>query len=351
MPLLAFSSAGRRFPAWSLTSDEWSALKTGYRDLGLIAGCCASSVVPVTSKRGWQFFRHAPGTDCDHRESPEHVVSKTLAARAAEALGYEVTTEASGPGQAWRADVLAQRPEKGWSIALEIQLARCSLDAIERRQARYAADGVRGAWLVGFSVPEEHSPNRDLPLFQLVPHRDGRIDPWVSGPGRSGRQTPLSDFVTLLLSGRVVLHEPPPHTLAPAAVGAPTHCWKCYQPLVLLVSFANAPPGVLAPKGWLPARDLAKVPELLARYRSAVPKLLQAAPDLTVLRPPRRETAGPELRAFCPHCDAPQSLERLPPGLFDPAVQRCWSLDDARAWSPRERRHPHWSWGETATAS
>lgn len=341
MPLRAFSTAGARFAAWSMTDAEWDALKSTYRELGLTASCCSTPVVPVISSRGWRFFRHAPGTSCEHRESPEHIVAKTLAARAAEALGLTVTTEARGPDGCWRADVLVRHPARGWSVAIEIQMSRCALDEIERRQAAYAADGVRGAWLIGFSLPD-YEPSRDLPLFHLVPLRDGVLAPWVD-PG-DGRQTPISDFVTLLLSRRVHLHEPAAHTLSLSAVASPSNCWKCFQYQMLLVSFVNAPLGMFAPKGWLLAKDLPKVPEIYAAYRQAVPMLLRTVPELSVLRPPRHADAKPELQGYCPACDAPQSLHRLNQALLDPAHQRCWSLSDGREWSLQERVRPRWEW-------
>jgi hypothetical protein len=146
MPLLAFSSTGLRFPAWSLSLAEWNALKADYPTLGLTASCCTGPVVPCTSPRGWCFFRHVPGRSCGQRESAEHIV--------AEQLGLEVATEARGPDNRWRADVLARHLAKGWRVAVEIQRSRCPLSTIKDRQDRYAADGVRGAWLVSFPLPE-----------------------------------------------------------------------------------------------------------------------------------------------------------------------------------------------------
>ncbi|WP_176025389.1 competence protein CoiA family protein [Azospirillum argentinense] len=341
MPLLAFSASGVRFPSWSMTNAEWDALKAEYRELRLTASCCSNAVVPVVSSRGWRFYRHAPGIVCDHRESPEHIVAKTLAARAADDLGLDVTTEACGPDGCWRADVLIRHPARGWSVALEIQMSRCPLDEIERRQAAYAADAVRGAWLVGFRLPD-YEPNRDLPLFRLVPLRNGILDPWVDRG--DGEPTSISDFVTLLLTRRVVLREPPSHTLSLSVVGSPSTCWRCFQHQILLVSFVNAPAGVLAPKGWLLAKDLAKVSKIHTAYRQAVPMLLRTVPELTVLRPPRRMEAQPDLQAYCPTCDAPQSLYRLSQDLLDPLRQRCWTLQEGREWSLRERVRPRWDW-------
>ena len=99
-------------------------------------------------------------------------------------------------------------------------MSRCAFDEIEHRQAAYAADGVRGACLIGFNLPD-YEPSRDLPLFHPVPLRDDVLAPWVD-PG-DGRQTPISDFVMLLLSRRVHLLEPAAHTLSLSTVASPSN--------------------------------------------------------------------------------------------------------------------------------
>jgi hypothetical protein len=105
------------------------------------------------------------------------------------------------------------------------------LAAIEDRQDRYAADGVRGAWLVGFALPD-YTARRDLPLFRLVARGGDRIDPWVDGldPNAQHEPVPLGDFVTRLLTRRVVLVEPPAHTRVLSAVAEPATCWACSDP-------------------------------------------------------------------------------------------------------------------------
>jgi hypothetical protein len=184
---------------------------------------------------------------------------------------------------------------------------------------------------------------RDLPLFRLVARAGDRIDPWVDGldPNAQHEPVPLGDFVTRLLTRRVVLMEPPAHTRRLSAVAEPATYWACHRPLWRLVSFANAPPGLFAPNGWLPARDLPKVPALLAEYQRAPLVLMTAAPELTVLRRPRRD-ARPEFQAYCPECDAPQSWRRPHRARPNPAPRRCWSLQDGREWSLRDWVPPRW---------
>ncbi|WP_448205466.1 hypothetical protein [Azospirillum sp. sgz302134] len=121
-----------------------------------------------------------------------------------------------------------------------MQLSRCSLDDIASRQQRCHEAGVRGAWLVGFAL-QDYSAWRDLPVFRLVPTTDGKLDPWVAHHDQ--RSTPLRDFVQLLLTRRVVLDDPPEHALTLSAIGAPSTCWRCFDPLLLLTAFVNAPVG------------------------------------------------------------------------------------------------------------
>jgi len=144
MPLLAQGADGAVFHAWAMPPAAWRELKAGYRDRGLTARCRGAAVVPVRSPTGWQFFRHKPGTGCTGRESLAHIVCKSVMARAADRLGLEVTTEARAGDGTWVADVLVRHP--GWTVALEAQLSRIPLAAIEERQERYREAGIRGAW-------------------------------------------------------------------------------------------------------------------------------------------------------------------------------------------------------------
>ncbi|KAA1052418.1 competence protein CoiA family protein [Azospirillum argentinense] len=146
MPLLALASDGTRFEAWVMSSTEWESLKAGYRNRALTAGCCGSAVVPVTSQTGWRFFRHKAAA-CPGQESPRHLITKTVVARAAAALGLDVTTEARLYDGAATADVLIRH--RSWKVVVEVQLSRIPLAEIEGRQKRYEAAGLRCAWLVG----------------------------------------------------------------------------------------------------------------------------------------------------------------------------------------------------------
>lgn len=333
MPLLAIASDGARLEAWMMSSAEWEALKASYRTRGLTADCCGSAVVPVTSQTGWQFFRHK-GAVCPVRESPYHMIAKTVVARAAAALGLDVTTEARLNDGAAIADVLIRHPS--WAVAVEVQLSRIPLIAIEDRQERYQTIGVRCAWLVGYDVPGHH-PRQDLPLFRLVRPKTTDAVPHVivtDANGHSGR-TGLAGFTTMLLTGRISFQGPAMPASAPAVVSITSECWRCRRDIDLLTALINVPEHtIFAPRGVLPARELTKIPQLMALYRSAIPKLLKAVPSLTTVRtpPPGKEAGG--ARAHCPWCDAPISLVKLPDDVFDShRWGRCWTLS-GDPWIP-----------------
>src|SRR3954469_7427152 len=201
--------------AWAMSSFAWEELKASYRDRGLTAPCCGAAVVPVRSPTGWQFFRHKPNTVCAVRESLVHIVCKSIMARAAARLGLDVTTEARADDGTWVADVLVRHPD--WTVALEAQLSRIPLAAIQDRQERYREAGIRGAWLVGYDIAKLEA-RRDLPVFRLEVKQDEHLEPAVIGfitdgmPARTG----LGKFTESLLTGRVRFEGSPPQTGAPS---------------------------------------------------------------------------------------------------------------------------------------
>ncbi len=150
--------------------------------------------------------------------------------------------------------------------------------------------------------------------------------------GHSGR-TGLADFTTMLLTGRVGF-QGPAAPAAPAVASIASECWRCRRDIDLLIALANVPEHtIFAPRGVLPARELTKMPQLMALYRSAIPKLLKAVPSLTTVRaPPTGKEAG-GTRAHCPWCDAPISLVKLPDVIDPRRWGRCWTLSGA-PWAP-----------------
>jgi len=173
--------------------------------------------------------------------------------------------------------------------------------------------------------------------------RAGDIEPAVIGP--QACTTGLGSFTELLLTGHVRFEGPPVQASAPSVATVPSVCWKCSRDIDLVVALVNLPAHtVFAPRGILPARDFGKLPEALAVYQAAIPRLHAACGSLTTVRrpPPSRIAIG--MRAHCPWCDAPISLQRLPEANLIPRRwQRCWTLA-GKAWAPSELRTSRWTW-------
>jgi hypothetical protein len=107
--------------------------------------------------------------------------------------------------------------------------------------------------------------------------------PTTVTPGR----TELGKFTGELLTGRVRFEGPPPQASAPSVATVPSVCWKCHRDIDLVVAVVNLPAHtVFSSQGILPARDLGKLPEVLAAYQSAIPMLHGACGSLTSLRRP-----------------------------------------------------------------
>ena len=77
------------------------------------------------------------------------------------------------------------RRHPDWMVALEAQLSRITLAALQDRQERYRQAGIRGAWLIGYDIARLEA-QRDLPLFRLEVKQARRHDPVVVGSAPNG---------------------------------------------------------------------------------------------------------------------------------------------------------------------
>lgn len=150
MPLRCRDDADRSLDASALSDADWAALTATNRHVRhLRTLCCGAPLVLKTSRLGTRFFAHlALGHCAAGDESPEHLHLKALAIAAARAAGWDAAAEVAGTtpaGEPWRADVLATRGRH--RVAVEVQWSPQADDETRRRQARYAASGVRGLWL------------------------------------------------------------------------------------------------------------------------------------------------------------------------------------------------------------
>lgn len=104
------------------------------------------------STRGTRFFAHRTrGTCTSSPETWAHLLAKDVIAKAAEAVGWEATTEEPGEtpaGGNWIADVICQRSGENGRVAVEVQWSAQSIDETRHRQARYKESRVRGLWLL-----------------------------------------------------------------------------------------------------------------------------------------------------------------------------------------------------------
>lgn len=210
-----------------LNAEQWSEVKRTYRGLNLQMPCCGVEAIPKTSTRGNYFFAHARRGECTTSpESPEHIYCKTLIAKAALDAGWAVTTErvgASPTGEEWVADVFC---EKGTAkLALEVQLSPQTDEETIRRQLRYKASGVRGAWFFGARARKGSIPfDKDTPSFKLSTVVAGE-QPNVERFGLS-----LPKFVTALLQKRLTWTTPSysrPHLVEYIE----DNCWACKTPV------------------------------------------------------------------------------------------------------------------------
>lgn len=155
MPLRCLDADGGDVHAFAVPPDAWVMLAAdnrARRHLGM--PCCGARVSLKRSALGLQFFAHVGRGGCTTGdESPEHLALKQLAVDAARAHGWAAETEVAAADGSWRADVLATRGRA--RVAVEVQWSPQDDAETLRRQAQYAAAGVRGLWLFrqrGFPV-------------------------------------------------------------------------------------------------------------------------------------------------------------------------------------------------------
>lgn len=306
MPLRAISDSGD-IHAYQLSDLDWAGLKSSYRSMGIRMPCCGSAAIPKTSSLGNNFFAHYRKGECTSApESAEHLYCKQIIARAALNAGWDVTTEWMGKsptGEEWIADVFCQLGDA--KRALEIQLSPQSLDETIRRQTRYFDSGVRGAWFFGPQKrPYKLEDNQEVPAFVLSEFKAG-IEPIVEGFG-----VPLSDFVTGMLTKKLVWHRP--------KINKPIYiefmediCWACKRPVKQVYGhFDYLEPDGTQAEEWHPrAFTVAFLSKALEDILSVASNDELAAAGLNLITKRDVVRGKPTSWPFCnqcPHCRAPQ---------------------------------------------
>lgn len=180
MPLRAIRESR---DVYSFDYDEvsWAKLKAE-KPRDLTTACCGEKAVPKTSKLGNRFFSHVKRGNCATApESAEHIFLKTLIVESARRYGWSATTEKPGispSGEPWVADVLC---EKGTTkVAVEVQWSYQNREDFVRRQRRYAASGIRAAWLYRLKSNAKYWPidelpsTFELPIFGIQQHKQSQ---------------------------------------------------------------------------------------------------------------------------------------------------------------------------------
>ena len=295
MPLLAYTQSGEPLVAPLLSDVEWERLRSSKeRDAWMPES--RRRAVPKVSRLGTRFFAHPPGHAPEGgRESDLHLSLKAQCLIGARAAGWDALPEQSGrtpEGQDWRADVLCRRPGQSWSIALEAQVQLQGEETYRKRQARFAASGIRGLWLVAHEPAALHQfwrkPDQHLPAFKtsLWKDQEGRPAAHVHVDGLTLR---VADFVSGALSRKLRWYEHDRHGVV-VLVLRKDQCWhRTCRKTILLAFRAETTSG--------DTLDLPSV-QALEGYGSAYAQAQAALPDLADSPWPFRRV----LASRCPYC-------------------------------------------------
>lgn len=321
MPLRATSDTGD-IHAFALDAAQWAELKGNYKPLNLRMPCCQVPAVPKTSTLGNFFFAHARRGGCTTApESAEHLYCKAIIARAAQDAGWTVTTErpgASPVGEEWVADVFCERGSA--KIAIEVQMSPQQDGETIRRQLRYKASGVRGAWFYSSFVRRgEVFTNRTTPAFVLSPVEVGQI------PRVTSFEVPLPEFVVGMLSKRLEWTVPDDSNTLHVEYLNDT-CWACKKPVKQAYGYFEDPED--ADGDWHErALTIASLSSDLQGVQAVVDNSELIAAGLNLIAKQSvsqgKVTKAPFYCNLCLHCRAPQNNfhlgEKLRAALYEGA--------------------------------
>jgi hypothetical protein len=316
MPLRCFLD-GEEVTSYNQTEESWSALKADYRVRDMKMVCCGNPAIPKTSSLGTYFFAHKGRGDCTSApESKEHLLAKSIIAKAAETAGWKVTTECRGKapdGTPWIADVLVTRGNA--KLAFEIQWSSQNDDETAIRQKLYKDSGVRGLWLF---KQRSFVSSQGIPAFRLVmnesqtgfivdiPSSYDPIDRRSQYPYEWRQHIDLVEFIQGCLEKKLEW-VPASGRTAPARFNGTTlTCWKCRKEtraiLDIAVDLSKVYPGVRDLRHKLSEFD--NCPNILM---SMIPEELYTEKGVGRIKMRASATAGESyLSNGCVHCDALQ---------------------------------------------
>jgi competence protein CoiA len=299
--------------AFKYDEDAWHELKATYKNQALVMPCCESKAIPKISKLNNYFFAHSKNSEClVPLESAEHIFLKTLIAKTAMSLGWDVITEKHGEtpdGEPWIADVYCTKGNA--KVVFEIQWSAQTLNEFKRRQALFTASGVRAAWLYKIRRNQEYYQTeipveRETPAFAIKYRKDSK-DIYVPEFDAS-----VDDFVGGMLQGKLKWFPTPKDIITAKLILAQDTCWKCKKSIKSIVglNFYN---------------NLEEITSLCFTT-DGIPKLILkhttnkdlASYDVGAIKNRYSKTAGGSyLSNGCCHCDAIQGDLFIQDHFFD----------------------------------
>jgi len=314
MPLRCFSNSGE-IRAFDESSETWMSLKASYKSQDLRMVCCGTPAIPKTSSLGTFFFAHSRRGECTSApETKEHLLAKTIIAKAVIAAGWKVTTECRGntdDGKIWIADVLAEHGKA--KVAFEVQWSAQTDEDTTIRQQIYDGAGIRALWL--FKLANFKS-SKETPAFRLIPNNplDGfnvkipKNDTFFDGRHNFhwSQEIELSDFIKGSLSKRLVWSLAPGTKLPVRFDGVSIKCWKCKQSTTILLrivfELGKKFPG--CDELMVSIYEFEKHQEIL---KSLIPRDLYTKHGVGIIKKRFSKTVGHEyISNGCARCDAIQ---------------------------------------------
>jgi hypothetical protein len=412
MPLRAVIE-GQVVIAPLLSDAAWDALRARALERGLRVElpCCDREGYLRRSQHGTRHFAHKRGKPgdpaCEHEgETVHHLTAKAAIITAARTAGYLAAPEVAREG--WRADVLAvpdgARPPSpdgtrapspdgarapspdgarapspdgagarttggdawdtanaAWAaagtiprgaIAFEVQWSHLSLEDCQFRQARYAADGVRGCWFFRQPPPalalapddaRELAATRELPLFHLWGHADRTFTVSLHHV-----HVPLGRFVAALLGREIAFAEyaatARTQTLQVAPVVSP--CRACRRRFTVwhVEPVLTSACGLRVPAAQRPDADAPDAPDWMTLAR--LPAVAAAAQHAPADAP---RAALTDAGFVCPACGAAHDRAAIDHALYGTdAVTLAHQIDgftvEAADMPPLRVPFAHWCW-------
>jgi len=317
MPLRCLSGDTEEILAFTQTEESWAALKADYRARQLKMTCCGMPAVPKTSSLGTFFFAHSRRGECTSApETKEHLLAKTIIAKAVLAAGWRVVTEYRGEtpdGKPWIADVFAEHGNA--KIVFEVQWSSQQDPETAIRQKQYSESGARGLWLFR---QKNFTSSKEVPAFRLALNED-RTGFTIKIPSSKSffenrsedaddwpQSIDLEDFIKGCLQKKLKWAPAIGRSFALQFYGFPIECWRCKKETRIIIDLNVQITEVFRehPNLWLKLEDFEECPELLT---AVIPHDFYTKYGVGRIKKRNSKTAGMKyLSNGCAHCDALQ---------------------------------------------